>query len=356
MKKILIFFLVCFLFLSNVYAAECEVVMDEDSGRVLYSKNIDKEKLIASTTKVMTALVVLNNTNINDEVTVSSDVTKAYGSSIYIKPGEKLKVKDLLYGLLLRSGNDAAIMLAIYTGGSISGFAKLMNDTAISIGMKNTKFSNPTGLDEESSNTSSVYDMALLLREANKNKIFRKITRTKVYSLKTNFNTYKWYNKNKLLNMYKYTTGGKIGYTKKARHTFVSSSKYKDKRLIVATFNDDDQFNNHKYLYEKYFSMYNRYKLIDKNNLNIDYSNEYKLFAFYDFYMLLNNDDKRKVKREVILYNSKYKCLSTCLIGKIYIKYDNKVYMEEGIYAKYLSKKYSYLYYLRKFIRSLFVI
>lgn len=212
MKKV-IFFCLCILFSTNVYAygAVCELLMDADSGRVLYAKNGETKKLIASTTKIMTALITLNYANIKETVTVGDEVLKAYGSTIYIKLQEKLTLEDLLYGLMLRSGNDAAIVIANYVGGSEEGFAKLMNDTALSIDMHNTEFQNPHGLDDETKNMSTTHDMALLLREAMKNKNFKKITSTHKYALKTNFNTYFWYNKNKLLNNYEFATGGKIG-------------------------------------------------------------------------------------------------------------------------------------------------
>jgi len=306
MKKI-IFFCVVILnltFVSDVYAsAKCELVMDADSGRVLYSKNANEERLIASTTKIMTSLVVLNNVRTTDIVTIGDEVLDAYGSAIYIKPKEKLTVLDLLYGLMLRSGNDAAISLAVYTAGSIEAFANMMNETAASIGMNNTVFKNPHGLDEETQNTSTVYDMALLMREAMKNPEFRKITSAKKYTLQTNFNTYEWYNKNKLLINYKYATGGKIGYTTSAKHTFISSASKDNKNLIVATFVDDNRFVTHEELYERFFELYKRYTLIDKDRLNIDYKRGYKLFTMESYSMLLKKDEIEKVNREIVLYN-----------------------------------------------------
>lgn len=341
MKKI-IFFCVILLLLSilNVKAdALCELVMDADSGRIIYGKNIDEPHLIASTTKIMTALVVLNNSKIDDIVTVGNEVTKAYGSAIYIKPGEKLTVLDLLYGLMLRSGNDAAIALAVHVGGSIDGFAKMMMDTASSIGMKNTTFLNPHGLDEETKNLSTVYDMALLMREAMKNKTFREITSTKTYKLKTNFNNYIWQNKNKLLTSYEYATGGKIGYTIKAKHTFVSSASKNGKNLIVASFIDDNQFLNHKNLYEKYFEKYDNYKLIDKNRLNISYKKGMRLFTLESFNMLLTEEESKRVNREVSLYENVRVEENANIIGSIAIELDGKIYKRLNIYAENTIKR-----------------
>ena len=333
MKKIVIILVVSLLFISKCYAAQNEVVIDADSGRVLYGKNINQKELIASTTKIMTALVVLNNTDINNEVTIGKEVNDAYGSAIYIKEKEKLLVKDLLYGLLLRSGNDAALSLAVYTAGSEEGFVKLMNDTAIYIGMKNTIFTNPHGLDEDSENMSTVYDMAILMQEALKNKTFRKIISTRKYELKTNFNTYIWHNKNKLLETYEFATGGKIGYTKRAKHTFVSSATKDNKNLIIASFKDDDQFNNHKYLYEKYFKLYKKYRLINKDNLKIKYDKNFKVYTLSNFDMLLSKSEKKKIKRTITFYNN-VKCKDSCNLGKIEISLDGKVYKTLNIYAE----------------------
>lgn len=342
MKKLIFIFLVfgsINLFIRNVNAASCEIVMDADSRRVIYAKNKDEKHLIASTTKIMTALVVLNNSNIDDVVTIGDEVLKAYGSAIYIKPGEKLTILDLLYGLILRSGNDAALALAVYVGGSTEAFTNMMMDTAHAIGMNNTIFLNPHGLDEETKNTSTVYDMALLMQEAMKNETFRKITSTKTYSLKTNFNTYVWTNKNKLLTIYEYATGGKIGYTIKAKHTFVSSASKDGKNLIIASFIDDNQFVNHKNLYEKYFDKYKNYTLINKYNLNIDYKRGVRLFTLESFKMLLSDDEVPKVNREVILYDNVQVTDNAKVIGTISIALDGKVYKKMNIYGESTLKQ-----------------
>lgn len=333
MKKVILFCISFLVLIGNVRAYSAAVVMDADSGRVLYGQDQDSKYLIASTTKIMTALVVLNNVNIKDEIVVGDEVLDAYGSSIYIKPKEKLSVEDLLYGLMLRSGNDAALVLAKYTAGSVEGFVKLMNDTALVIGMHNTTFSNPHGLDEETENKSSVYDMALLMVEAMKNEEFKKITSTKEYKVKTNFNTYVWYNKNRLLSDYKYATGGKIGFTTKARHTFVSSASKDGKNLIIATFKDTDRFGTHERLYEEYFDEYKRYKLIDKNNLKISYKWGYKVYTTDDFYMLLKKSEKKKVKREIELYRDIEESEHAQIIGTMAITMDGVEYKKLNIYA-----------------------
>ena len=167
MKKLLVIIsLVLFLIPMNTYAigesATSITVMDTDTGRVLYSKNQNEERLIASITKIMTAIVAIESGKLNEVVVVDDSILKSYGSGIYIEIGEQIKLEDLVYGLMLRSGNDAALMIAKYVSGSVEEFAKNMNEKAEKIGMKNTKFYNPHGLDEETENVSTSYDMALL--------------------------------------------------------------------------------------------------------------------------------------------------------------------------------------------------
>lgn len=334
MKKAIFFLLCLVVFVPKVCAYSAAAVMDADSGRVLYSENLDSKYLIASTTKIMTALVVLNYANINEFVEAGEEITEAYGSSIYLKPGEKMTVLDLLYGLMLRSGNDAAVVLAKHTAGSVEGFVKLMNDTALGIGMHDTVFENPHGLDEETKNKSTVYDMCLLMVEAMKNETFRKITSTKKYSVKSNFGSYEWYNKNKLLTDYKYATGGKIGYTTHAKHTFVSSATKDNKNLVIATFIDPDRFDTHEALYEKYFDMYEKYQIIDKDNLKVRYKVGYKVYTTSSFSMLLSKKEKKLVRREVEIYKNDSDFVGSRVIGTISVVLDGKTIKKLNLYAE----------------------
>ena len=347
----LFYFIVTFLIPFKVRAYECAIVIDADSGRTLYEKNADERRLIASTTKILTTLVVLNNARLDDTVTVTDEILKAYGSSIYIKPGEKFTVEDLLYGLMLRSGNDAAIALAVYVAGSEEGFAVLMNETAKNIGMLNSSFSNPHGLDDENENKSTVRDMALLMKRAMENEDFRKITSTKKYVTKSNFGSFEWYNKNRLLTDYKYATGGKIGYTTRARHTFVSSATKDEKNLIIATFVDPDRFDTHETLYEKYFSLYKKYTLIDKNNLDINYKNGYRLFTSESFSMLLSDDEANRVKREVSLYENVKHINDGTVIGSVSISLDGVTYKRLKIYADAITVKKSFWTKIKEFLK-----
>ena len=178
MKKILIILLLIPL---NVYAltvpSRNAILIDQDSGRILYSKKIDEKRLIASTTKIMTAIIAIESGRLDDKVKVNDSVLKSYGSGIYIKPGEILTLRDLVYGLLLRSGNDAALSIAVSVSGSEEEFVYKMNEYASNLNMDNTVFYNPHGLEENNgnANVSTVRDMAKLTKYAMQNDIFREI-------------------------------------------------------------------------------------------------------------------------------------------------------------------------------------
>ncbi len=273
MKRLLLFFFCSFFLVMNVQAssnsARSYVLMDINSGRILASKNMNEKLLIASTTKIMTCLIVLENANLDDVITVGDEVLSMYGTNIYIKEGEKLTVEDLLYGLMLRSGNDAAITLAVHTLGE-DAFIEKMNEKAIEIGMKNTAFFNPHGLDDSTKNYSTAKDMAILGRYAYQNETYRRIISTKKYVTKSSLKSYVWYNRMSLLTQYKNCIGGKNGYTPKAGKTLVSYSVKDDITLMLVTLDDSNLYDNHKKMYEKYFSLYQNYLIVDDKNFRLE--------------------------------------------------------------------------------------
>ena len=267
MKKLLLFLLCLFIFIPRTNASTATayeyVLMDMDSGRVLQSKNMNTPKLIASITKIMTCILAIENANVDDIVKVDDSISKSYGSGIYISVGEEIKLIDLLYGLMLRSGNDAAIMISTYISGNEEEFVKLMNQKAKEIGMKNTIFYNSSGLDTATiGNLSTAYDMALLTRYAMQNDTYKNIVKTKKHTVKTNLKTYIWHNKNKLLST-EYITGGKTGYTERAKRTLVSTASKDNLNLIVVTIKDSDDWNTHKSLYEEAFNNYKSYLILN---------------------------------------------------------------------------------------------
>lgn len=293
MKKIILFVLMLFYAL-NINASV--VVMDADSGRILYSENKDERKLIASTTKIMTTLIALENSNIKKEVEVKDEILKVNGSMIYSKIGEKYTIEDLLYGLMLRSGNDAAMTIATNVLG-YNEFINKMNLKAIEIGMFNTTFENPHGLNDDTKNYSTANDLALLMKYALKNKEFVKITSTKKYK--------NWLNKNDLLFDYKYLITGKIGYTKKSGQVYVSSASKNNKNLIIASIDEDDKYELHKNLYEKYFENYKKYKVLNKYTFSFKTKKDnYHYYIKKDYDVLLTKDEIDKLKIKIDTNNN----------------------------------------------------
>lgn len=274
MRKTAVLLLVWALSFASVQATEFYaknyIVMEMSSGQVLEGKAIHETQSVASISKIMTAIVAIENDQLNREVTIGTEIERAYGSGVYIHQGDTITIQDLLYGLLLRSGNDAALCLAYHCGDhSIARFVQMMNQKAQEIGMTDTVFHNPSGLDEEDEgNISSVYDMALLMRYCMQNETFRKISATQSYKRLDQNGT--WHNKNKLLNMYEYATGGKTGFTKKARRTLVTSAQKDGVELIVVTFNCANDFNYHQNLYETYFQLYDQVLCLDRGVHEVD--------------------------------------------------------------------------------------
>ena len=329
MKKfILLFIIIIFPIKVNGLSASSITLMDMDNSRVLYSYNQHDKRLIASISKIMTAIVTINNSNITDLITIDDSVLKSYGSGIYVEVGEIISLENLLYGLMLRSGNDAAIQIANYVGGSMEGFVKLMNETARNIGMNHTTFINSSGLEDNngSGNISTSYDMALLMSYAMKNKIFKSIVSTKEKTVKTNYKTYIWYNKNKLLKSYKYCTGGKTGFTKKAKRTLVTTATKDNMNFVIVTLNDSNDFSDHLNLYEEYFKKYKSYKVLDKKE---QYEKK-NYFIKKDKYLTLTNDEYKRIKKEIVIYKKNV----SDIVGYIIVKLDDKVLLKEYIYEK----------------------
>jgi serine-type D-Ala-D-Ala carboxypeptidase (penicillin-binding protein 5/6) len=206
------------------------VVMDTVSGRVLYEKNGYSKRSIASTTKIITAIIAIENGNLEDEVTVSKKAASVWGSTINLKEGQKLKLRELLYGLMLNSGNDAAIAISEYIGGSVENFCDMMTKKAMELGAKNSSFKSPHGLDAEG-HYSTAYDLALITRYAIKNKTFSEIVKTQSATIpgKSLQNT------NEMLYSYPGTDGVKTGFTGKAGRCLVTSATRNNWRLISVT-------------------------------------------------------------------------------------------------------------------------
>jgi len=207
--------------------ARSAIVMDFDTGRVLYEKNAYQKRPMASTTKVMTAIVALENGNLDDIVTVSRNAASIHGSLMHLSAGEKLTLRELMYGLLLCSGNDAAIAIAEHIGGSVDGFCEMMNKKAKEIGAVNTNFTTPHGLDE-TGHYSTAYDMALITRYALNIPVFNEIVKTTSIQIGNRFLS----NTNEMLTSYQGADGVKTGYTGKAGRCLITSATRDGRRFI----------------------------------------------------------------------------------------------------------------------------
>lgn len=242
---------------AGAISAECAILIDAQTGRVLYEKKAEEKSLIASTTKIMTALVICEQTNVLDRVKIPKEAVGIEGSSMYLKEGEVLTVQELLYGLMLQSGNDAAVALAIYCGGTVEGFTELMNDKAHRLGMTQSHFTNPNGLDSPG-NYSTARDMAILTAYAMQNPIFAQTVSTKTITIGERCLR----NHNKLLWQLEGANGVKTGYTKAAGRILISSVTRMGRQLIAVTFNAPDDWQDHKTLIEDGFSRFTVQQLV----------------------------------------------------------------------------------------------
>lgn len=238
--------------LAVATSARAALLMDGESGRVLYEENADEPMLIASTTKIMTALVALERCPLDRVYTVTAE-DMAEGSSMYLAAGERIALEDLLYGLMLSSGNDAALAVARCTAGSVETFVEWMNDKAAALGMANTSFANPNGLDHED-HYSTARDMAVLTRAALRNEDFVRIVSTRSATIGTRTLV----NHNKLLSTYPDCIGVKTGYTKAAGRTLVSAARREGQTLIAVTLGDGNDWADHTALLDYGFSAYPR--------------------------------------------------------------------------------------------------
>lgn len=325
MKKIIFFLII--LFNINVLASKSIIAMDIDSGRILYQSNAYEKKLIASTTKIMTFVVAYEYARDFMDVYVEAgdEIFKMYGTSIYISYREKMLLRDLLYGLMLRSGNDAAIVIANFVGGSEEGFVKLMNKKAKALGMNNTIFNNPHGLDEVTKNYSTAYDMALLSKYAASIPFYRKVTGTKYYNVQTDVKSYAWTNRNKLIFTYPYFKTGKTGYTPSAGRTLVSTARKNNLELTIVSLNDPDHYETHRVIYEEMFNKYYKKVLLSKEEFQFENKD---LYIKNDLAYPLTKSEEKSINIKVILNDN------LDYVGEVIIYLKDKEIMREKVYRK----------------------
>lgn len=291
----------------NVSAASA-IVLEASTGRILYEKNAHEKMPMASTTKVMTALVALDYGNLNDVVTVSKNASGVEGSSIWLSAGEKMTLSDMLYGLMLASGNDAAVAIAEHVGGSLDGFVELMNKKAQEIGAYNTHFVNPNGLPAEGHYTTA-FDLALICARAMQNENFCEIVKTQYKTLP--WEGHEWdrvvKNKNKILWNYEGGNGIKTGYTKEAGKCLTAAAQRDSMQLVSVVLSAPDMFNDCMALMDYGFKNYNNRVIMEAGEYIGDVTVEdgtedrFSVYTDKDIMYPLTDTEYEQIKRRVHL-------------------------------------------------------
>lgn len=316
--------------------AGAAIVIDADSGRVLYEKNAYSRRSIASTTKIMTAIVALENGNLDDRVKVSKRASSIWGSTIKLREGEELTLRELMYGMMLKSGNDAALAIAEHIGGTVENFAKMMNDKAKELGLMNTSFKTPHGLDVEG-HYSTAYELAVLTQYALKNPVFSKIVSTQNISI-GNRNLY---STNEMLSLYPGADGVKTGYTGKAGRCLVTSAKRDGFRLIsVVLFCSSraKRAESSKKILDYAFNNYKPYELVKPNQklgevgVKRGLKNSVSVVSIEGIKMPLSEKEKEALKTEITLNNPVRSPVHKGVeVGTISFYVEGKLYAQAGI-------------------------
>lgn len=359
--KMLIIFLMMFFSVHSIsycnptMNAESSILIDVHSGRILYSFNSHKKLPMASTTKIMTALVALENSNLNNEIKIKSESVEVEGSSIYLYEEEKITIEDLLYGLMLRSGNDAAMAIAEHVGGDSDSFIDLMNNKAKEIGALNTNFTNPHGLENENHYTTAE-DLGIITKEALKNEVFKEIVSSKSWIANRNKNNH-FYNKNKTLWQYEGGDGVKTGYTKRAGRCLVSSATKNGMQLISVVLNDGDWFNDCYNLLDYGFDNYRPYFIYDEGqfvkNIKIEGGTKELLPIVTDTSCILPLREEEKKKLKIIVDLPKKVAppvKKNMILGKISVYLDGKLIYTSNLVSKEEVKEMNFFIKLRKSI------
>ncbi len=315
-------------------SARNAILMEQSTGRVLFEKAANDPNLIASITKIMTAIIAIESGKLDTDATISHRSVYTEGSSVYLEEGEKMKLEDLVYGLMLRSGNDAAVAIAEHVGGSVEGFVHLMNEKAAWLGMTSSHFDNPHGLDSDT-HYSTAYDMALLMRYAMENDVFKEVTGAKSHKAETR--EYAWGNKNRLLTQYyEYCTGGKTGYTKAAGRSLVTTAEKDGMQLIVVTIDGPDDWNDHMRLFDWGFEQFDMEKIEEKGKETYNINNSEVFingFVRENLSIPLAEDELYKMEVSTYISPEALEEKDGDVIGKKLYKLDGNIVAETAIYS-----------------------
>lgn len=337
--------------------AQAGIVMDMYSGRVLYEKNAYTRRSIASTTKIMTAIVALEYGNLDDEITISKRAASVWGSTVGLKTGQSFKLKELLYALMLRSGNDAAIAIAEYIGGSVEEFANMMTSKAAELGAVNTSFRSPHGLDAQD-HYSTAYDLAVITRYALQNDDFNKIVRTRT----AYFNGREIGNTNELLSLYPGADGVKTGYTGQAGRCLVASATRNSWRVISVVLGSPTRSKralSSKYILDYAFINYSLQMLLTRGEFISEvpvYRGNRKaveITAAEQIVLPLREEEAAAIERVVDLPEQlKAPIREGDTVGSIRFVYEGKVLAEASLLAANSSRRLGFGDYFQKLLHS----
>ena len=355
---IILVLLVLIMNISYVYGEETEdklnlsgesyILIDRDNGRVLMENNSHKKMPIASTTKIMTALIALEKGNIDDIIRIDDESVGVEGSSIYLKKDELITLNDLIYGLMLRSGNDAAVAIANHIGGTTEEFVKMMNSKAKSLGALNTNFVNPNGLNDDN-HYSTAYDMALITKEAFKTDKFSNIVNSKSYTSDRDENNY-FYNKNKTLWEYEGGNGVKTGYTMISGRCLVSSASRNGLNLISVSLNARDWFNDNYQLLDYGFEKYSPYLIFDKGQfmkkvqINKGNRENINLVAENTLFYPLKEGEKENIKIDIqSIDNIELPIKKGDILGYVSVYLGGKLIVKENLVSRDSIEKQGFI-------------
>lgn len=333
---------------DKITSAKAMITMESNSGRILYEKGKNKRLPMASTTKIITAIVAIENCkNLDEKHEIPANSIGIEGSSIYLRKNEHLSIRELLYGLMLRSGNDSAVAIAIIIGGSVENFVKMMNDFCLSLNLKDTNLVTVNGLHDDNHYTTA-YDLAIITRYALKNKIFAEIVSTNFIKISDDNAKDKvryLKNKNKLLSLVDGADGVKTGYTKKAGKCFVGSASRGKMQIICVVLDCTTMFDDCAKLIEKAFSEYKMIKLFSRGNIhNFEIKNGKNLQTApvvlnQDIYYPLSNSEINAIKAKMVLKdNLSVPLESDSEIGELEIYLENDLIFSQKVYTINIEK------------------
>ena len=329
--------------IPNISAQNCSArgmaVLEMESGRVLFSKNMDEKLKMASTTKIVTAYTVIKHCpNIDEPFKISDKAIDIEGTSIYLKSGERLTVRELLYGLMLRSGNDASVALALHCADSIESFAEMMNQTALECGAKNSHFVNPHGLDADEHYTTA-YDLALITSKALQNKTFAEIVSTKNIKISGGETGTRYLvNKNRLLNSLDGCVGVKTGFTIGAGRCLVSAVKRGNMTAVCVVLNCGPMFEESASLLNTAFELYENVNILPPYNyicsINVENGekNKVRVYNPQGYRYPLTKEEQEKISVDFDVPNNlKAPIKAETKVGTARVYFDEKLMFETDI-------------------------